>query len=54
MKACKHLDYTEGRYRDCKIIEIDGFPCPVKYWERGPVWTEGAGNEGNTKNVQFL
>lgn len=52
MKPCKHLDY-DGEYMDCKIIEISGFPCRMRYWERGPVWTEGPGNEGNPKDVQF-
>lgn len=48
-RGCKHLDYTEGKYTDCKIIEQDGY----RWWERGPVWTEGPLNEGNSKNVQF-
>ncbi len=52
MKACKHLDY-ETEYTGSKIVELDGFPCRVRYWERGPIWTEGPGNEGNPKNVQF-
>ena len=52
MKPCKHLDY-DGEYHDCKLREIDGFPCTMQYWERGPVWTEGPLNEGNPKNVQF-
>lgn len=30
MKACKHLDYAE-KYSDCKIVELDGFPCQVRY-----------------------
>lgn len=49
MKPCKNLDYTEGKYSDCKIVELSGFPCLVRYWERGIIWTDG----GNPKNVQF-
>jgi len=52
MRPCKHLDY-ETKYTDCKIVELEGFDCPVRYWERGPIWTEGPGNEGNPKKVQF-
>ena len=52
MKACKHLDYA-GDYIGCKIVEVSGFSCRVRYWERDPVWTEGPGNEGNPKKVQF-
>lgn len=53
MKACKHLDYRDGQYNDCTIEEISGFPCPVRYWKRGAIWTEGKGNEGNPQKVQF-
>jgi hypothetical protein len=53
MGPCKHLDYTEGKYTDCKILEFEGFSCRVRCWERGPAWTEGPGNEGNPKRVQF-
>ena len=53
MKACKHLDYTKGKYTDCKIIELSGFACPVRYWKRGATWTEGPGNGGNPVKVQF-
>jgi len=52
MAPCKHLDY-DGDYTDCKIIEISGFSCRVRYWERGPRWTEGPGNEDNPLKVQF-
>jgi hypothetical protein len=52
MKPCKHLDYST-HYEDCRIKEISGFECPVKYWERGPRWTGGPGQENNPKNVQF-
>ena len=54
MKPCKHLDYDEKHYPRCKIVELKGdLPCRVRYWERGPIWTEGPQNEGNPKNVQF-
>ena len=52
MKACKHLDY-EQKYTGSKIVELKDFDCRVRYWERGPIWTDGPGNEGNPKNVQF-
>ena len=54
MKACKYLDY-ETEYTGSQIVEFEdaSFPCRVRYWERGPIWTEGPGNEGNPKNVQF-
>lgn len=48
--GCKHLDY-EGEYTNCKIVTIE--PQGWKYWERGPMWTEGPENEGNPKKVQF-
>ena len=53
MKACRHLDYTEGKYLDCQIIFVTGFPCPVRYWERGKTWTAGPLNEHNPIRVQF-
>jgi hypothetical protein len=53
MCPCKYLDFTEGKYTDCKIVELTDFSCRVRYWERGPIWTEGPGNEGNPKKVQF-
>ena len=54
MKACKHLNYDETKYtNDIKIVEVPRFSCRVRYWERGPTWTEGPGNEGNPKKVQF-
>ncbi len=48
--GCKQLDY-ETDYTDCELIIIG--PEGWKYWKRGAVWTEGPGNEGNPKNVQF-
>ena len=45
--GCKHLDYEEGKYTDCTIdITTDG----VRFWRRGPRWT----NDGNNPVfVQF-
>jgi hypothetical protein len=47
-RGCKHLDY-DGKYIGCKLVERDGY----RWWERSAMWTEGPGNEGNAKNVQF-
>jgi hypothetical protein len=52
MCPCKYLDYST-QYIDCEIVEIPDFPCRVRYWRRGPTWTEGPGNEGNPVQVQF-
>jgi len=48
--GCKYLDY-EDHYSGCELITIESHGW--KYWQRGKVWTEGPGNEGNPKNVQF-
>lgn len=48
MKPCKHLDY-DGEYTDCQVKTCAPHFPDVRYWERGPVWTEG----GNPRNVQF-
>ena len=50
MNPCEHLDYTEGKYADCEIVELPDFPCRVRYWKRGETWTDG-GN--NPEKVQF-
>jgi hypothetical protein len=47
---CRHLDYTEGKYTGCEIVEVPGFSCRVRYWKRGPEWTE---NGKNPEKVQF-
>jgi len=49
MQACKHLDYTEGKFDDCELIEVPGFSCRVRYWKRGEKWIEG----GYPQKVQF-
>jgi hypothetical protein len=35
LKPCKHLDYDESQYSQCKLKSLDeeGFPG-VKYWDR--------------------
>lgn len=49
LKPCKHLDYEEGKYIDCEIrTAAPDFP-DVRYWHRGPTWTEG----GNPADCQF-
>lgn len=45
--GCKHLDYNESNYEDCKTITIE--PEGYKYWKRGKRWTAG----DNPENVQF-
>jgi hypothetical protein len=47
MYPCKHLDH-KTEYVDCKLVQINEFSCPVKYWERQNVPYKGA-----AKNVQF-
>ena len=50
-RACKHLDYTEGKYGpDITLQTLDGFDTEVKYWLRGPTWTDGGSNPAK---VQF-
>lgn len=35
MAPCTHLDHSEETYgQTCKLRTLDGFSCPVKYWER--------------------
>lgn len=54
MRSCKHLDYDESKYGpDIKLRELGGFPCRVRFWDRGPTWTDGPMNEGNPQKVQF-
>lgn len=53
MKACKHLDYTEGKYGPDITLEIvEGFSVPVKFWLRGKTWTDGPFGP-NPSKVQF-
>lgn len=55
MKACKHLDYSEERYGEsCVLRTLDGFSCPVKYWERSDAFVRTPdGQPDNPRNVQF-
>ena len=53
MKACKHLDHDETKYPGCTLKEIEGFDCPVKYFERSEVWTHENGKQVNPRDVQF-
>lgn len=55
MKPCKHLDYTPGKLGpDITLETIDGFSCPVRFWLRGPRWTDaGPGQPPNPSRVQF-
>ena len=60
MKPCKHLDYTEGKYTDCELIDetkdprLEGFSCPVRYWKRPEYMVDnGPGQKPNRQNVQF-
>ena len=46
MNPCKHLDHNESNYRHAKLVSIDDFSVPVKYWERKDP-------DGNTQSVQF-
>ena len=54
MKACKHLDYTEGKFVDCEIHTLAPYYPDVRFWLRGPTWTDaGPGNPPNPAKVQF-
>ena len=46
MKPCKHLDHGESNYPTVKLVSIDSFDIPVKYWERKNL-------DGNIQKVQF-
>ena len=48
--GCRHLDFEEGKYTDCKIKNCSPHFPEVRYWERGERWTEG---DRNPQNVQF-
>lgn len=50
MKPCIHLDHELGKYGpDVTLESLAGFSVPVKFWRRGPTWTDG----GNPEKVQF-
>jgi hypothetical protein len=49
MKPCKHLDHDPSHYDNTVVLrELDGFKCPVKYFERVVVPYDGA-----VRKVQF-
>jgi hypothetical protein len=50
MKPCKHLDYTEGKFADCAIHTCAPHYPDVRFWLRGPTWTDGGENPAK---VQF-
>ena len=45
---CKHLDY-EGPFDGCELRTLAPHYPEVRYWERGPAWTDG----GYERDVQF-
>ena len=50
---CKHLDYTT-KYEDCEIKTCAPHFPNVRYWQRGPQWTDnGPGQPPNPGKVQF-
>lgn len=49
MKPCKHLDHSEERYGEtCRLVTLENFDPPVKYWERQNIPYPDA-----PRNVQF-
>ncbi len=51
---CKNLDHTEGKYDDCTLETCTPHFPEVKFWRRGPRWTDnGPGREPNQSQVQF-
>lgn len=58
MSPCKHLDYRPDVYGpDIELRTVpmeDKHGQPVRYWRRGPTWTDnGPGEAPNPSNVQF-
>lgn len=55
MIPCRHLDYTEGKYGPDITLETCAPHFPdVKFWHRGPTWTDnGPGEKPNPSKVQF-
>ena len=49
MSPCRHLDYTDGKYEDCDVRTLAPHYPLVRYWFRGPRWTD----DGNPAKVQF-
>ena len=54
MKACRHLDYRADRFTDSEIRTCAPHYPDVRYWFRGPSWTDnGPGKLPNPAKVQF-
>jgi hypothetical protein len=55
MNPCKHLDYSEGKYGPDITLQTCAPHYPnVKFWLRGPTWTDnGPGEKPNPSKVQF-
>jgi len=54
MKPCLHLDYTAGKFTGCTIQTATPWYPNVRYWLRGPEWTDnGPGERANPAKVQF-
>lgn len=44
MKPCRHLDYDEVSYSPgCTLRTAEPHYPDVRYWERGPAFTDGGG-----------
>lgn len=55
LRPCQHLDYDETKYGpDITIESPPGYP-QVRFWHRGPTWTEPpfAGLPPGVADVQF-
>lgn len=51
---CKHLDHEEGKYEDCTLETAAPHFPDVKFWRRGPRWTDAPeGWPRGATNVQF-
>ena len=54
MKPCKHLDYEENKFDDCELRTMAPHYPEVRYWFRGPRWTDnGPGKSPNPAKCQF-
>ena len=55
LNPCRHLEYTEGKYGPDITIETCAPYYPnVRFWRRGPTWTETGPTEApNPSQVQF-
>ena len=53
MHPCKFLDYTEGAYAHCSLATAAPHYPDVRYWIRGPAWTDNGTSTPNPSRVQF-